>query len=362
MPRRRPSARSVVITVVVAALPVAALAAAAFAGGRVAASKPVSVSPPVISGRPVVGQTLTVSNGGWNGSKPQTYTYQWLRCRRGACTQIGGATSNKHLVDTRDLGARLRVDVTAHNKDGKATARTTPTAVVTGDATAPLDTVPPSISGVLRAGQQLQVSPGTWTGTQPIAFSYAWERCPPAATKDVAPLCTVLAGSTGTTYVPSSADVGQRLRVRVTAKNSAGSTTAFTALSDLVGPAQGGSQTIDVAQVSPPDRLTADTVAFSPARIATRTPVSMRVRVVDNQGFLVQGALVYVVGIPYDRVQAMPETATGADGYATLTIVPTAKLSLARPGALVLFVRVRKPGDPLLGGVSSRRLVQIRVG
>jgi hypothetical protein len=87
----------------------------------------------------------------------------------------------------------------------------------------------------------------------------------------------------------------------------------------------------------------------------------MRVRVVDNQGFLVQGALVYVTGVPFGRVQAVPETSTGADGFATLTLVPTAKLPLAR-GALVLFVRVRKSGDPLLGGVSSRRLVQIRIG
>lgn len=235
-------------------------------------------------------------------------------------------------------------------------------AVATGDATAPFATAPPTIAGTVREGQQLQVSAGTWTGTQPIAFAYAWERCPAGATKDVVPLCAVIAGATATTYVPTAADVGQRLRVRVTAENSAGSTNAFTALTDLVGPAQGGTQAIDVTQVSPPDRLTADAVAFSPARISTRTPLSMRVRVVDNQGFLVRGALVYVLGIPYDRLQPVPEVATGSDGFATLTLTPTAHLPLVRDGALVLFVRVRKPGDPLLGGVSGRRLVQVRIG
>jgi hypothetical protein len=32
-----------------------------------------------------------------------------------------------------------------------------------------------------------------------------------------------------------------------------------------------------------------------------------------------------------------------------------------RPGELVLFVRARKPGDNLLAGVSTRRLVQAAI-
>ena len=37
-------------------------------------------SRPVISGRPVIGQTLRVSNGGWTGTPPITFSYQWQRC------------------------------------------------------------------------------------------------------------------------------------------------------------------------------------------------------------------------------------------------------------------------------------------
>ena len=39
---------------------------------------------------------------------------------------------------------------------------------------------------------------------------------------------------------------------------------------------------------------------------------------------------------------------------------PTANMPL-KPGALVVFVRARKPGDNLLAGVSTRRLVQVSI-
>jgi hypothetical protein len=234
-------------------------------------------------------------------------------------------------------------------------------ALARGTAAAPENTSPPTIAGTARQGQQLQVSSGTWTGAQPISFRYEWDRCPGTGTKVVVPPCTAIPTATSTTYVPSAADVGRRLRVRLTATNSAGSTVVFTALTDLIGPAQGGSHAIDISQVEPPDRLIPDLVSFVPARITARTPFTMRVRVVDDQGFLVSGALVYVVGLPYDRLAPAPEATSGPDGYATLTLTPTVRLPLSR-GSLVLFVRVRKAGDPLLAGVSNRRLVQVGVG
>ena len=44
-----------------------------------------------------------------------------------------------------------------------------------------------------------------------------------------------------------------------------------------------------------------------------------------------------------------------------MTLRPTSRLPIRRGGAIVMFVRARKPGDNLLAGVSTRRLVQERV-
>jgi hypothetical protein len=102
-------------------------------------------------------------------------------------------------------------------------------------------------------------------------------------------------------------------------------------------------------------------VQFSPNPIQTRSPIVARFHVSDTRGFSIQGALVYVLGLPYGWTFTSPEEPTDASGWATVTIHPTANMPVGRPGALVMFVRARKPGDNLLAGVSTRRLVQDRI-
>ena len=69
-----------------------------------------------------------------------------------------------------------------------------------------------------------------------------------------------------------------------------------------------------------------------------------------------------MLGLPYGRIANVPEQETGTDGWVTFQVQPTAQLPLANGGALVVFVRARKPGENLLAGVSTRRLVQVRLG
>jgi hypothetical protein len=87
-----------------------------------------------------------------------------------------------------------------------------------------------------------------------------------------------------------------------------------------------------------------------------------RFHVADTKGLSVQGALVYALGLPYGWTYNAPEQPTDQTGWATITITPTRNMPLGRGHDLVLFVRARKPGDNLLAGVSTRRLVQEGIG
>jgi hypothetical protein len=95
---------------------------------------PKSTAPPVISGTPSTGQTLTASTGSWDPAMPPSgYAYQWERCDAsgGACAPIPGATGSSYVVPAEDAGATLRVQVTAANPEGSATAESGQTGVVT---------------------------------------------------------------------------------------------------------------------------------------------------------------------------------------------------------------------------------------
>jgi len=321
----------------------------------VTTAAPSNTSLPSISGSARDGSDLTASHGSWTGS-PTSYAYAWLRCdtQGGSCSAIGGATSRIYTVQTADVGSRIRVQVTATNSSGsgKATSRPTSTVVPTGSA--PKNTAPPPISGNPQEDSTLTVSAGSWSGTPAPSFKYQWQRCIGTGGG-----CGDIAGATATTYKLTSTDVGHTIRVNVTASNSNGAAVATTAETALIAPAkstQGAA--IAVAQVSLPDLLTIDRVTFSPNPATTRAPIMARFHVSDTRGFSIAGALVYALGLPYGWTYASSEVATDTSGWATIALRPTANFPLHRPGALVIFVRARKPGDNLLTGVSARRLVQ----
>jgi hypothetical protein len=77
---------------------------------------------------------------------------------------------------------------------------------------APVNTVPPSISGTAEYAATLTAQPGTWTPT-PTSYAYRWLR-------DGEPIPDAVEA----TYVPGLDDLGHRLSVEVTASD--GSTTA----------------------------------------------------------------------------------------------------------------------------------------
>jgi streptogramin lyase len=85
---------------------------------------------PTITGSPVVGVRMTVSDGKWTGS-PITYGYQWMGCTAaGACTPIPGASNANYTPTISDEGHTLQAIVTATNGDGSITATSAATAKV----------------------------------------------------------------------------------------------------------------------------------------------------------------------------------------------------------------------------------------
>ena len=369
---RKPARARRILRVALPLLGASGLAAALLPSARSASlqSPPVNTGEPRILGAAVVGRTLTATNGNWSGTTPMTFAYGWRRCPRdgGApnasnCGVIPDANRSSYRVRDADVGFRLRVRVTARNEDGSATATSNPTAIVVAAAARPQNTAPPTIAGTPVAGQTLTANPGGWSGTSPISFGYQWRRCNASGGS-----CADIGGANGRTHSVGSVDVGSTLRVRVTARNSAGSAAATSAPTAVVtsgAPAgcPAGSGSVNVGQLSAPARLNIDQLSVTPT-VITRgtTSIVARFRVTACQGRSVQGALVYAPTVPFNQFSVPPEASSGADGWATVTMGRLRGFPAARrQQLLVMFVRVRKPGEPLLGGISTRRLVAVPV-
>lgn len=320
-------------------------------------SAPAATSQPNPSGSAIEGQTLTASDGTWNAAQPLTYTYHWQTCRSTTCTDIKDATAQTYLIAHADVGDQLRYQLTASNAAGKGVVYSNLTGVVAAKGAPPKNVAPPVIIGTASPGSQVQASAGEWAGANGAAYAYSWLRCLASGTN-----CAPISGAGSPSYLVTSADSGGSLRVRVTAKNAAGSTSADS-LAVPVKAAPPAGNVVPVSSLTPhPDHLLISDVKFSPSPFANPGgSFTLKVHVMlEGTTKGVSGALVQVTGIPYNWVHNPPETPTGSDGWVTLKVGTTSKLP--HSGALVMQIRARGPGnseEAILGGISTRRLVQL---
>jgi hypothetical protein len=225
---------------------------------------------------------------------------------------------------------------------------------------APTNTAAPTITGNPKVGQVLTSSQGTFASDTTPRYSYQWQRCDAQGSN-----CAAITGATSQTYTAQTADVGKTLRVTVTATNASGATSATSSQTGVIttGAVAGASQqTVAASSVVLPNRLVVNNLKFTPRRLFGRTPFVGRFHVADSQGRSVSEALVQVTALPYSWAHtASGEVRTDQSGWATVRMVPTRNLPLGKRAAIVMFVRARVEGQPILAGSSTRRLVQITV-
>jgi hypothetical protein len=242
-------------------------------------------------------------------------------------------------------------------------------------AVAPSNTSPPTISGKAQVGELLKADPGTWTGTPAPTFTYQWRIC-----DQNGGACHDIAGATGNEYTLKSGDQGNTIRVQVTGRNTDGTDTATSVPSAVIAAASSpsptpspagngcpklaaGASAVAVTDVSSPARLQINQMQANPSVITRGTGTfTVRFHVSDTCGSAVKGAQVYATGVPYNMLSIPSQQATDDSGWVTMQF-NTLRGFPATPHQrlLVMFVRASKPGDPILAGISTRRLVSFRV-
>jgi hypothetical protein len=88
--------------------------------------------------------------------------------------------------------------------------------------------VPTLTSSSPEQGVPVTASTGTWQNS-PTSFSYAWSRCNSGGGS-----CSTISGASSASYTPVAADVGQTLKVTVTATNLTGTASASSSPSSAV--------------------------------------------------------------------------------------------------------------------------------
>ena len=371
------------------------------------AERPGWYSNPSLSGEARVGATLSVNQGGIKCDNCLGTALEWTACTgpgaAGADRPTGGLPFDgnpapgcvvrvpfpgtpTYTPGPSDVGLHIQAHIVADNSDcgevnqstgtqecrqsrghaytqtigpiagGAPAAPAAPAAPQQPAAALPLFTAAPAITGSPVLGQTLTATPGTVTGTAPIAYSYQWFRCSTALKG-----CQPIQGATATTYTVERADLGARITVTVTASNAGGRRAATARLTTHVRPAAGAGTAspakpagavVKVADLAPTERLTVDNVA-APRTIRPGGSAVLRVRVANPRGVLVHGAAVDVFGRPGELASATARK-TGANGVAVIRVRAG---TVVGSREIVLVVVASKPNDES----PAVKLVRLRV-
>ncbi len=176
----------------------------------VVASAPANTAVPEILGTVARSAGVSATVGAWSGAG-NTYTCRWQRSADATTwTNIPGATSFSYTVAVADEGSAIRALITAVNPDGTTATGSAASALVS--AAPPVAIASPTITGAPLRGDPLTSTQGTWTGIG-NAYAYQWQRSADGTT------WTNITNATADSYTLTTADVGDIVRLLVTAVN-----------------------------------------------------------------------------------------------------------------------------------------------
>ena len=182
---------------------------------------------PVIAGAAQAGETLTASSGGIadaDGLTGAVFAWQWMASDGGGDTDMPGATGSSYTLSDLDVGRAFKVRVTFTDDAGNVeTLTSASTEAVAARPNRPA-TGAPVIAGAAQAGETLSASTdgiADADGLTGAVFAYQWMANDGGGDADIA-------GATGASYTLGDADVGQRIKVRVSFTDDGGHAESLT--------------------------------------------------------------------------------------------------------------------------------------
>ena len=140
------------------------------------------------------------------------------------------------------------------------TTATTPTTTTDALTLPPLNTAAPTVTGSPVAGDTLTATNGSWDDS-PTSYADQWQDCTAGS---LGLPCTDISGATASSYTLTRSDVGDAVRVVVTASNSAGATSAPSSQTGVVTlPPPPANDSLPVVTGSPVEGQTLSSTAGS---------------------------------------------------------------------------------------------------
>lgn len=190
-----------------------------------------------------VGSVLTALTGEWIGSPEPVFAYSWAICTTSAgtsCSAVPGSAGPGFAVPAEASGKWIKLSITASNVAGSTlqVAMSTTGVYAAPDFTLATiaivnSSIPSAPVGGVALGNTLTATISGVTGFPAPTYTYQWQRCILYYDEELGeevPSCEDVSGATARSYTVSSDDLGQSIRVSVTALNLLGETTASSEL------------------------------------------------------------------------------------------------------------------------------------